>query len=219
MQRLAVGIMTHSFAPLLIPYKTMKNNIIKSTELKVYEKQTNLVIDKANQLVIKTDSDMIVAVDGLKQVKSIAANIKELKEKYTKPANEILKVARSMFGPFENNLKDAEAIIKAKMLQFDELKIKESLKEAEKIAKAVKSGKLDISEAGEKLANIEPSNSYSGENGSISYKKIKKVVITDVNLIPRKYLVPNEMMIKNDLLLGISIKGCQIVEEKIVASR
>lgn len=197
----------------------MKTKKIKSTELKIYEKQTNLVIEKANQLVIKTDKDLIGAIDGLSQVKKIANNIKELKETITKPLNEALKNARNMFAPFENNLKDAEVIIKAKMIAFDKKKIEDSLKEAERIAKAVKAGKLDIIEAGEKLAEIEPSNSYQGDSGAISYKRIKKIVITDINLIPRKYLIPNEMMIKQDLLLGISIKGCSLVEEKIVASR
>lgn len=187
-------------------------------EIKIYQKQVNNIASKAEELEIKTEKQIETATDYLHQIKEASKRVKELKEGYTKPANEILKNARMMFSPLESKFKTAEMIIKDKMIEFDKRKQLESIKKSEKISEEVKKGNLDITKAGEKMQNIMPKSGYKGEEGAISYKTIKKIRIANETKIPRKYLVPNETLIRKDLLSGKKIAGVELIEEKIVAS-
>lgn len=191
----------------------------KQKEIELYQSKINSITEQANSLKIKTDKEMTLAVDYLKEIKQNSNKVREIKERYTKPANEILRMARHMFGPIEMKFKEAERIIKDKMIKFDELKQKKALEQSSKLAEQVKAGKLDIQTAGEKMEKIEPKNSYEGQEGAITYKMIKKIYITDQNKIPRKYLKVDEVLLKRDLLAGVKIPGAEIREDKIVASR
>ena len=187
-------------------------------EIKVYQKQVSTIVSKAEALTIKTEKQITTATDYLYQIKEASKKIKELKEGYTKPANEILKNARAMFSPLELKFKTAEMIIKDKMIAFDKEKQLQALKEAEELSKKVQEGEVDIIEAGKKLQEITPKTGYKGNEGAISYKTIKRIRIVNEAKIPRKYLVPNETLIRKDLLEGKKIMGVQLIEEKIVAS-
>ena len=191
----------------------------KPKEVEIYQNKTNSIVEQAHGLRIKTDKEMTLAVDYLKEIKENSNKVREIKEKYTKPANEILRMARQMFGPIELRFKEAEKIIKEKMLGFDEIKQKKALEQTSKLAEQVKSGKIDIQKAGEKMEKIEPKNSSEGQEGAIIYKTIKRVCVVDQNKIPRKYLKVDEVLLKRDLLAGVKIPGAEIREDKIVASR
>ena len=194
----------------------MQNNI-QTKEIEVYKQKTNTIVFQAQNLKIRTDKDMVVAVDKLSEIKAIGNKIREIKEKYTKPANEILKTARAMFGPLEERFREAEKIIKEKMVVFDEIKRTIALEKTKEIAEQVEAGKLDIAKAGEMMEKIEPKNQYEGNEGVMQYRTVKKIVILDEAKIPRRYLLPNEVLIRKDMLSGIKIPGCELREEKIVA--
>ena len=52
----------------------------------------------------------------------------------------------------------------------------------------------------------------------IKTRKIKKLRIIDIKLIPREYLLPNEAKIKEDLLNNIAIPGAEMYEEEIAVN-
>ncbi len=187
-------------------------------EIKVYQRQSNRIVEKAEDLTIKTEKEIIKATDYLHEIKTAGKKIKELKESYTKPANEIIKRAREMFSPLETQFKKAEMIIKDKMIKYDKEKQLKALKQAEELSKKVEEGEIDIIKASEKLSDITPKTSYQGEEGNIAYRTIKKIRIINERDIPREYLVPNEVLIRKDLLEGKKIKGVELIEEKIIAS-
>mgnify|MGYP001561248910 CR=1 FL=1 len=54
------------------------------------------------------------------------------------------------------------------------------------------------------------------DHGSVQFRKIKKIRIVDENLIPDKYWVPDNVLIRKDLLAGIPVNGCEVYEEEIV---
>ena len=58
----------------------------------------------------------------------------------------------------------------------------------------------------------------TGKVGTIKTRTIQKVIITDESKLPRKYLKPNEVLIRSEALKGIEIPGVEIKEEKIIAS-
>lgn len=188
-------------------------------EIKVFQKQSNSIIEKAEDLTISKAEEMEIATDYRHQISVASKKIKEAKELYTKPANEILKNARAMFSPLEMKFKTANDIIKKKMEEFNERQEKEALKEIEEIEKKVKEGSLDITEAGIKLEKLTPNNKYQGEIGSTSFRTHKEIRITNETLIPREYLVLNEVKIRKDLLAGKKIKGCELVIKKIAVNK
>jgi hypothetical protein len=55
----------------------------------------------------------------------------------------------------------------------------------------------------------------SSEDASV--RRVKVVEITDEKKIPREYLVPNLVAIKNALLQGVTVQGAKIVEQKSIA--
>ena len=196
----------------------MKTQQVETKSLAPYKKKTSAIVEKANELTIKTESNMEVAVDYLKKIKQIALEIKTEKEKLTKPAMEVLKNVRMLFNPFEVNIKEAEFIIKEKMLKFDELQQKKAAEKIEKIEAKVEEGKMDLVKAAEKMEKVEPKKNYAGEIGKVQYRTIQKIVITNRNKIPREYLLLNETLIRRDLLKGVSVPGAKLVSEKQVAA-
>ena len=183
-----------------------------------YKKKVSGLISQSQGLDIKTEAQMETAVDYLKQVKDAGKKVKEQKEKLTDPAQETLRRIRALFKPIEDNIREAEGIIKDKMLSFDEIKRKQSESKIAKIEAKVKAGSIDITKAAEQMEKIEPKTQYEGDAGKIQYRTIKKILIVDKTKIPREYLVLNESLIRRDLLKGVSVPGAKIVEEKQVAS-
>jgi len=188
-------------------------------EIKVYEKKTNIMMEQAEGLEIKTSSDMIFAVNLKTEIRLNANKIKAIKERYTKPANEILKTARAMFSPMEKKFIEAERVINGKMIKFDEIQQIIVAKKIEKITQKVAAGKLDIAKAGEKMEKLEVKNSYQGESGSVQFRIISDVVIIDLAKVPRSYLLPNSALIRKDVMSGIKIPGVEVRKRKITAGR
>lgn len=190
-----------------------KQIIIKQTQKQIFS-----IVNQSEKLDIKTEAQMEMAVDYLKQIKDIGKSIKTQKEKLTNPAQEILRRIRALFKPLEDSQREAESIIKNKMLIYNQVVETRAEKKITRIEDKVKSGKMDIVKAAERIEKVEPKKNYEGAEGKIQYRTIKKILITDRNKIPRIYLEINETLIRQDLLRGVSIPGAKIVEEKQVAS-
>ena len=67
---------------------------------------------------IKSDEAYEVTLDITKQVKDVAKELKEQKEKFTKPMNESLKNIRDFFRPYEEKLVATEKDLKQKMSAY-----------------------------------------------------------------------------------------------------
>jgi len=52
---------------------------------------------------------------------------------------------------------------------------------------------------------------------AVKYKKIKKLVIHDVDLIPRELMIPDEKSIAELLKSGVVVPGCSLDSVKIVS--
>lgn len=193
------------------------NTVIKQVNLVPYKKSISLIEQKANALTIKTEIEIKSASDILFQISEVQKRVKAEKEKITKPAKEIIAWAKATFGPIEDQCDEAEAIIKGKMVKFDEIKQKIAQKKLQDIADKVASGKMDLEKASEKIENIAPAKSYEGDVGSVQFRPHKVIVITDETKIPRKYLSPNLVLIRADATRGVSIPGVEVKIEKIVA--
>ena len=195
----------------------MNQEITVEKNLAPIKKNISTAIESSNSLKIVNVEGIKKASDILNGIATILKNIKTEKSRIVNPAKEIIAWAKEKFGPLEKKCEEAETIIKKKMVDFDKIEEERKKKELEEISEKALSGEIAIDNIPEKAKELEPVNSYSGEKSSISFRELKKVSIIDITRIPLRYLVPNEKMIKDDLLAGLKVPGAEIVIEKIVA--
>jgi len=192
-----------------------KENLTK--ELELIKSQVSKAEVIAGSLEIKVPDDMVNATDILSKIKIVGKMIAKKKESITKPLNEALRNARSLFTPLENQWSDAEKTVKMKMVMFNNAERIKAEKKMEKIEKKVESGKMKPELAIEKIDTIVPKNKVEAKSGSIQFRTIREVVIEDETKLTRKYLAPNIVKIKADALRGVKIKGVKVIEKQIVA--
>lgn len=195
-----------------------EKTIFPSKEVALIKKQASRAVSFAQELQIKTKDDLEKAVGLLAKIKTVGRILKATKEKFTKPANEIMKSARDLFLPFEQQCIQAESIVKEKMIGFNETEELKAKKKKLEIQKKVVNGEISPEEAAEEMEKIIPDKTIKIDDSRIQYKVIKEVIIDDLNKIPREYLVPDMVRIRKEVLEGKQIAGVKIVEKKIVAS-
>lgn len=188
------------------------------TQIKKYEEQSPIIIEEANKLEIKTGLDMENASDKLKWVKDAIKKISEEKKLFTKPARDITMNARRIFKPLEDNFESAKMIIDTKMKVFDKEQEKKMAKKQAKIEEKINSGKINIEDATKKMKEAEAQKSYAGSSSNTTFKNVRVPVITNLNKLPRKYLLPNSTLIRKSLFAGIRIPGAELRAEKQINS-
>ena len=183
-------------------------------ELDVYKEQVSHVQVAANDLQVLTAEDMLRASDLLNQVKKVAKSITEQKELITRPLMAGLAEARNLFKPFELSYTEAEKTIKAKMLTFSIAEEERIEKEKARVEARVEKGTMRVDTAIEKLGAIDGGKASMGKS---SLKKVTKIRIVDVTLIPNEFMVPDltkitEAVLKN----GLTIPGVETYQEKSI---
>ncbi len=194
---------------------------IKDQELVEIKSQVSVVEQAAKSLQVTNQEDMNKATDALHNVRMAEKYITEKKTEITGPLMKSLSAVRDLFKPLESNLSEANKVIKAKMLDWQVAEDERIEKEKARIAARVAKGTMKIETAASKLEEVGESGKTSkGEVGKSSIRTVKKVRITDENVIPRMYLVPNISLITEDILKkGITILGVETYEEKTIVSR
>ena len=186
-------------------------------QIQTIKTKTSKALKLSQEIVVTDQKTLSQGIDFLKKIKTTGKIIKAQKEKITKPLNQALKEARDMFRPIESNYLQAERIVKSKILEYN---LKEEKKKAEKerkLAARVNRGTMKMETAVKKIEKM-PEIKKEGKVGKVSTRIIKKVVITDEKKLPRKYLIPNQSLIRQDALKGVKIDGVEIKEEKILTS-
>ena len=193
--------------------------MVETKDLAPIKAQVSKLENQALAVAIETQEEYEKAVDIVSKLKATGSEIKNKKESLTKPLNEALRSARELFKPIEDQFDNAERIIKDKLLAYKRKKDEEARAEEAKIAAKVASGKLKLETAEKKMDAVERvENTTRGKVGQVQIKRIRKVRITDQNAVPRKYLVPDMVMIRQDALGGIEIPGVEIYEEESIAA-
>ncbi len=189
-------------------------------EVAVVKGQATKALAAATELTVTSQEEMEKAADHLSKMKTVAKMIKERKEAITKPLNEALASARDLFKPIEQNLAEAERIVKGKMLVFQNAEEARINKEKNKIIDKVESGKMSVEKGIAKMENIAPvQTSTQGKVGSVSTRLVKKYRVVDETKLPRIYMMPNMAKITEDLKAGIEVPGAEVYEEKVIAAR
>ncbi|HEY5918588.1 MAG TPA: hypothetical protein VIU13_14325 [Chryseolinea sp.] len=203
--------------PPMKPSRSKK--MIEPKELTVLKTKVSKLENNANAVVINSAEDYASAIDLVSKLKETGSNIKQIKESITKPLNEALKNARNIFAPLEVQFTSAESIIKGKLLTYKQKVDAEAKAKEDAIAKKVEDGKMSIDTAEKKMDKIERvDQTTKGKVGEVQVRKVKKIRITDEALLPRQYLVPDQVAIRRDALSGIVIQGVEVYEEETIAA-
>lgn len=112
-------------------------------------KSSETMLELANSRTVTAPGGAITVGEDLKAVKRLAKEVNEKRLTITRPLNEALKEVNNLFRPAREWLKDAEQILKAKLLEFQneqkriaqELQAKadaEAEKERKKLERAAK---------------------------------------------------------------------------------
>src|SRR3990167_8609536 len=190
---------------------------IEIKELTVLKGQVSKLENQAEAVTIATQEDYTNAVDLVSKLKETGKLIKDKKESITKPLNESLRNARELFAPIEEQFEKAEAIVKTKLLDYKRKKDVEARAEEDKIAARVEKGTMKLDTAEKKIDSIERVDTITkGKVGEVQIRKVKKVRIVDAAVLPREYLIPDEVLIRKDALGGKQILGVEVYEEEII---
>ena len=186
-------------------------------DITIIKQKVSKALSLSEMLAINDAKGLAGAIDFLQKIKLTGKVIKNAKEKITKPLNAALKEARDLFRPAENDYLQAEKNVKQKILDYNIAEEKKREEQERKLAERVEKGTLKMDTAVKKIEEM-PGVSQQGKTGKVSMRTIQKVVINNEAKLPRKYLIPNETLIRKDALAGVEIPGVEIVEEKLLAS-
>lgn len=201
---------------------------IDTKEVAVVKQQATKALTAAQGLEIASQADMEAATDHLSRMKKVGRMIKERKEAITKPLNDALKSARDLFRPVEDDLAEAERVVKGKMLSWQRAEDERAEKERVRLAQRVERGTMKAETAVAKMGEIqEAPRSVEGKTGRIATRKVKKVRFTPLakltgadaaTLLIGGYLQWDEVAARRDALAGKEIPGVEVYEEDVIAA-
>lgn len=164
---------------------------VSTQELDTYKHETSAAVEAATALEVKDFEGVMDAADFLFDVKGAAERVTERKEEITRPMNEALKSARSLFKPIEEACAKAEQIAKEKLLAWH---------------------------YGEWEARRPTDNKIHGTRGNVTIVERQTVEITDEAAIPRGLCSPDPKKIEHYLLTGKKLKAAKLVPTYTIAA-
>ena len=191
---------------------------MSNKDITIIEKEISPIVLQAQEVKIKNQDDMKVAVDILSKLNKWNDSIIEDREKITKPLNEALKEVRAKYKPLEKTLEQAIEIVRNEMSVYQTAEVKRVQKEQDAIANRIREGKggLKIETAMRKLDEIDGvADKVESDSGIVKFRNDKILKIVDISKIPDKYFDLNESALLKDLKAGVIVDGAEL-EDKLV---
>ena len=179
--------------------------------IKIAEEKAMTLADNS-RIKVNSQPTLDQAKISLTQVKEIKKIVQEKKDSVVKPLNEALKNTRALFKPIEDKVDIIETYLKGEVLRYNTKLLQEQRKREEEAQAKIEAG-ATFEEATKSVERIEK------KIDAIPTRKIKRLKITDASKIERQFLIPDEQAIKEALLAGIKVGGCELVEEEIIVNR
>lgn len=181
-------------------------------------------MNKANDLSVSNKEEFEEATNILSDIKAVTKAAEADRKKITAPLNESLKEINSRYKPLKDELSAAERIIKDKVKDYQlEVQAELDAKEAE-LREKLAEGEITPEEAAGEIENQESiGTSVDTKRGSVQFKTVRKVRVTDVTKVPAEYLNNEKVLeaivsaVRADALDGKKIAGIEVYEDKQVA--
>jgi hypothetical protein len=174
--------------------------------------------------LVTNDEELSSVAEKISQIKKLGAFIKQEKEKFTKPAKEIIATANGRFDPFIKECQNGEIVLKQRAAAYMEDKEEKRKLEEARIAARVEKGTMKPETAIKKMeAMPEEQKTVRTESGAgLGLRKRKVAVIKNPELVPDEYWIIDEVRVRKEALEkdknGESIPGVIIEETTSVAS-
>ncbi len=180
----------------------------------------------AETRVIKTNDDLKPANDDLVIIRSIKKEMEERRKEYLKPFQDHVKETNDTYKMLMSPIERADKITADKMMAFD-TEQKRKIREAEAIeAEKLAIAKREMELKGEMTVDLTPVEKPEAvpdrirtEMGSSGQRDNWKWEVTDMNQVPREYLVVNAGMLTPIVKASkgrINIPGIRIYNEPII---
>lgn len=166
----------------------------------------------ANALAVTDPDSAKVASEVLHDIKEATRVLTEKKTDITRPQMDALARVKALFAPLELALKDADKMVRAKLLayQIEEEDKKEQARA--KIAARAAKGTIKSETAVKKLGEV----GEVAKTDGIRVQTRRQLEIMDETMIPFEYMLPNREMITKALFADIPVAGCILKEVKIL---
>ncbi len=186
------------------------------TEVTVYEKEIDPIRSEADKLQIEDTQSLEDAAMILSNLNKTLDRITTEREKVTKPLNEALKAERSRWKPLETKLEQAIVLVRSKISTYQTAHTLKARKEEDKIIERVNKGTLKADTAITKLQAIDaPETVVNTDVGTLKFRTVRKFRIKNLSLVPREYLIPNEVLIRSEMAKNKDIPGVEYFEEQM----
>lgn len=185
------------------------NNSVILSAIKALEKTASKTRKQLSDLVVSTQEEFELAGKLIKELKEKVKEAQKSEATILDPLKQAMEATKAHYKPFYNDVAELEADTKNKMRLF----VEKQTKLIEKAKDDFEGGK--IKKASTYMSKVENLSVQSAKGASV--RKVKVLVINDASRIPREYLIPDAAKIKEALLQGKTIAGCEIKLENSIA--
>lgn len=162
---------------------------------------------------IKTAADAQAGAEILGRIKAALQFVKAEKDKVIGRLQELIKIERERWQPVTDMLEAADATLRSQIKDYHEREAAKAAKAEARIMAKVAAGTMKETTALRKLSAVPEVTTVSG----VSFRNVTKCRVINVELIPRKYLVPDLAAIKAALKAGEEVPGAELYTERTVA--
>lgn len=184
-----------------------------SKEIQVIEKAMSKVVEKAKALKISDAKTMEESAEMLSQCNLHLDALEHDRKTITGPMNTALKEVNAKYKPAKTILESSIKALRDEQSRYQTEMVKKQREEEAKIATKIKPGKgnLSIEKGIEKLDGVEKAEEkVVVDSGSLNFKEVATLKITDEKKIPRAFLIVNEKLLLESLKAGTSVPGAEI---------
>lgn len=180
--------------------------------------QLSPVIQKAQKVIISSQEDILAATLILSGLNRLNDNLEVDRLKITKPLNDSLREINAKYKQPKEALANAIASIRLKMSQYQTKAIEDKKVAEDALLARVAPGKgnLKLETAINKLSKLSVDKSVDSGDGKISFVEVEKFEVIDISLIPKEYILANEVEIRKAMKEGIKIAGVRYYKEQQV---
>lgn len=211
---------------------TNETQIVKVTEemnLETVQEKVNGMQAKIDAITVESDEQLASVADVIKSIKTLGKFVKQEKERFTKPAQDIINNARAKYLPYEKACTQAENTLKNKAAKYMNDKEQERLKKEAQIAARAEKGTIKEETAVRKMGELgEQQKTVQTESTQMQTKKVKTVEFVDLKEVSDKdiiklardgYLKWDEVKARKVALAGVELPGVKVTEKTSIAIR
>ena len=175
----------------------------------------------AQARVIQSTSDIEAATDDLTIIAKLKKAIEGKRHEYIGPINDHLKALNEAFKNFVAPILQADSVTRQKVLDYRREQERIRLEQErinrlrEEVAQAEMKLKGELTEPVQ-LAPVTPpaQKSYGTESGTLGSTKVWQFEVTDFNLLPNDYKLPDLVKIRKVVVAGVAIPGIRAWQEE-----